>query len=73
MYATAKDQEAEVVTRDADLKDLSWVVYVKRVSIAMLCFGPSQRVLCIHGRDYGGNHQAVRNPAREGRRGTSAA
>ena len=27
--ATAKDQEAEVVTGDADLKDLSGVVYVK--------------------------------------------
>ena len=29
VYATAKDQEAEVVTGDADLKDLSGVVYVK--------------------------------------------
>ncbi len=29
VYATAKDQEAEVVTSDADLKDLPRVVYVK--------------------------------------------
>lgn len=29
VYATAKDQEAEVVTSDADLKDLPGVVYVK--------------------------------------------
>ena len=29
VYATAKDQEADVVTGDADLKDLSGVVYVK--------------------------------------------
>ena len=29
VYATAKDQEAEVVTGDADLKDLPRVVYVK--------------------------------------------
>lgn len=29
VYATAKDQEAEVVTGDADLKDLPGVVYVK--------------------------------------------
>lgn len=29
VYATAKDQDAEVVTGDADLKDLSGVVYVK--------------------------------------------
>ena len=29
VYATAKDQEAEVVTGDADLKDLAGVVYVK--------------------------------------------
>ena len=28
VYATAKDQEAEVVTGDADLKDLPGVVYV---------------------------------------------
>jgi PIN domain-containing protein len=30
VYATAKDQEAEVVTGDADLKDLLGVVYVTR-------------------------------------------
>ena len=29
VFATAKDQEAEVITNDADLKDLSGVVYVK--------------------------------------------
>lgn len=29
VYATAKDQNAEVVTGDADLKDLPGVVYVK--------------------------------------------
>lgn len=29
VYATAKDQEADVVTGDADLKDLSGVVYIK--------------------------------------------
>ena len=29
VYATAKDQEAEVVTGDADLKDLPGVVHVK--------------------------------------------
>lgn len=29
VYATAKDQEAEVVTGDADLKNLPRVVYVK--------------------------------------------
>ena len=29
VYATAKDREAEVVTGDADLKDLPGVVYVK--------------------------------------------
>ncbi len=29
VYATARDQEAEVVTGDADLKDLPGVVYVK--------------------------------------------
>jgi predicted nucleic acid-binding protein len=29
VYATAKDQDAEVVTGDADLKDLPGVVYVK--------------------------------------------
>jgi predicted nucleic acid-binding protein len=29
VYATAKDQDAEVVTGDADLKDLSGVVYIK--------------------------------------------
>lgn len=29
VYATAKDQDAEVVTGDSDLKDLPGVVYVK--------------------------------------------
>ena len=29
VYATAQDQEAKVVTGDADLKDLPGVVYVK--------------------------------------------
>jgi len=29
VYATAKDQEAELVTGDADLKDLPGVVYIK--------------------------------------------
>jgi predicted nucleic acid-binding protein len=29
VYATAKDQEADVVTGDADLKDLPGVVYIK--------------------------------------------
>lgn len=29
VYATARDQDAEVVTSDADLKDLPGVVYVK--------------------------------------------
>ncbi len=29
VYATAQDQEAEVVTGDADLKGLPGVVYVK--------------------------------------------
>ena len=29
VYATAKDQEAEVVTGDADLQDLPGVIYVK--------------------------------------------
>ena len=29
VYATAKDQDAEVITGDADLKDLLGVVYVK--------------------------------------------
>jgi predicted nucleic acid-binding protein len=29
VYATAQDQEAEVVTGDADLKDLPGVIYVK--------------------------------------------
>lgn len=29
VYATAQDQEAEVVTSDADLKDLPGVVYVR--------------------------------------------
>ncbi len=29
VYATARDQEAEVVTGDADLKDLPGVVYVR--------------------------------------------
>jgi toxin FitB len=29
VYTTAKDQEVEVVTGDADLKDLPGVVYVK--------------------------------------------
>ncbi|NWF74673.1 MAG: type II toxin-antitoxin system VapC family toxin [Nitrospirae bacterium] len=29
VYATAKDQEAEVITGDADLKNLPGVVYVK--------------------------------------------
>ena len=29
VYATAKDQDAEVVTGDADLKDLPGVVYIK--------------------------------------------
>ena len=29
VYATAQDQEAEVVTGDADLKNLPGVVYVK--------------------------------------------
>ena len=29
VYATAKDQEAEVVTGDADLRDLPGVVYIK--------------------------------------------
>ncbi|MDR4482734.1 MAG: type II toxin-antitoxin system VapC family toxin [Nitrospirales bacterium] len=29
IYATAKDQDAQVVTGDADLKDLPGVIYVK--------------------------------------------
>lgn len=29
VYATAKDQEAEVITGDADLKDLPGVGYVR--------------------------------------------
>jgi predicted nucleic acid-binding protein len=29
VYATAKDQEAEVITGDADLKNLPGVVHVK--------------------------------------------
>ncbi len=29
VYATAKDREADVVTGDADLKDLPGVVYIK--------------------------------------------
>ena len=29
VYTTTKDQEAEVITGDADLKDLPGVVYVK--------------------------------------------
>jgi predicted nucleic acid-binding protein len=29
VYATAKDQAADVVTGDADLKDLPGVVYIK--------------------------------------------
>ena len=29
VYATAKDQDAEVITGDADLKDLPGVVYIK--------------------------------------------
>lgn len=29
VYATAKDQEADVVTGDADLKDLPGVIYIK--------------------------------------------
>jgi predicted nucleic acid-binding protein len=29
VYATAKDQDAEVITGDADLKDLTGVVYVR--------------------------------------------
>lgn len=29
VYATGKDHEAEVVTGDADLKDLPGVVYVR--------------------------------------------
>ena len=29
VYATARDQEAQVVTGDADLKDLPGVIYVK--------------------------------------------
>ena len=29
VYATAKDQEAELITGDADLKDLPGVVYIK--------------------------------------------
>jgi predicted nucleic acid-binding protein len=29
VYATAKDQEAEVITGDTDMKDLPGVVYVK--------------------------------------------
>jgi hypothetical protein len=29
VYATAKDQEADVVTGEADLKDLPGVVYIK--------------------------------------------
>ena len=29
VYATAKDQEADVITGDADLKDLAGVIYVK--------------------------------------------
>ena len=29
VYATAKDQDAQVVTGDADLKDLPGVIYVK--------------------------------------------
>lgn len=29
VYATAKDEEAELITGDADLKDLPGVVYVK--------------------------------------------
>jgi predicted nucleic acid-binding protein len=29
VYATAKDQEAEVITSDSDLKDLPGVVYVR--------------------------------------------
>ena len=29
VYATAKDQDAEVITGDADMKDLPGVVYVK--------------------------------------------
>jgi hypothetical protein len=29
VYVSAKDREAEVVTGDADLKDLPGVVYVK--------------------------------------------
>jgi predicted nucleic acid-binding protein len=30
VYATAKDQEAEVITGDADLKDLPGVIYVSK-------------------------------------------
>ena len=29
VYATARDQDAQVVTGDADLKDLPGVIYVK--------------------------------------------
>jgi predicted nucleic acid-binding protein len=29
VYATARDQEAQLITGDADLKDLPGVVYVK--------------------------------------------
>jgi len=29
VYATAKDQDAELITGDADLKDLCGVVYVR--------------------------------------------
>ena len=29
VYATAKDQDAEVVTGDAELKDLPGVVYIR--------------------------------------------
>ncbi|MBX3302874.1 MAG: transposase [Nitrospira sp.] len=31
------------------------------------------RLLCVHGGDYGRNHEGVRSSTREGRRGTSAA
>ncbi|MCW5799394.1 MAG: hypothetical protein LZF60_20137 [Nitrospira sp.] len=37
VYATARDQAAEVVTGDADLKDLPGVVYVRSPFSAAAC------------------------------------
>lgn len=74
VYATAKDQEAEVITGGCGSKG-SVGGGLRQVSVhSNALFRNLVNEYSVSTvRDYGGDHQAVRNPEREGRRGTSAA